>query len=77
MTTNIFHCPQAAQGVSFACDLRNSFRAWRLRRQKRRAVQQLRGLNNHALKDIGLHRSEIMSLVHTSGKDRRRCYARA
>ena len=36
----------------------------RQRRIERRAMAELGGLSNHQLKDIGLHRSEISSIVH-------------
>ncbi len=36
---------------------------------KRRAIAHLRSLPNHALKDIGIDRSEIASVVHGLGRD--------
>lgn len=47
----------AGQGVA------NSLRAYR---DRRRAIDQLTGLDDGALKDIGLHRSEIRSVVEES-----------
>ena len=35
------------------------------RHQQKRAVAELRSLDNRALKDIGLHRSGILSVVYT------------
>lgn len=40
--------------------------------RKRRAMAHIRSLPNHALKDIGIDRSEIASVVHGLGRDRSR-----
>ncbi len=37
---------------------------FRAARRRRAAIGELSALSNHALKDIGLHRSEIRSVVH-------------
>lgn len=43
--------------------------AWyRRRREINRNVTELSALSDHMLKDIGIHRSEILSVVH-SGRD--------
>lgn len=51
--------------------------AYRRRRARRYSVQALASLSDHALKDIGLHRSEIVSLVEAQEDrdERRRRYA--
>jgi uncharacterized protein YjiS (DUF1127 family) len=41
-------------------------------RQKRRALAQLRSLNPRILRDIGIDRSELTSIVYGDSKGRRR-----
>jgi hypothetical protein len=52
--------------------------AWRRRMHensvKRRNLRLMRDLNNHVLRDIGLDRSELASVVYNSRRERRRCY---
>lgn len=52
--------------------------AWRRRMRenslKRRNLRLMRDLNNHVLRDIGLDRSELASVVYNSRSERRRCY---
>ncbi|MGI9463040.1 MAG: DUF1127 domain-containing protein [Aestuariivirgaceae bacterium] len=50
-------------------------RAFRQRWHERRAMGELRVLNNHTLKDIGVHRSEISSIVCVNQTDRRKRHA--
>ena len=50
-----------AQSVAFLADL---VRKAVKRHRQRAAVAELRSLNNRALKDIGIHRSGILSVVH-------------
>ena len=42
---------------------RQTFSAWR---RKRNTIRALTELNDYILKDIGLHRSEILSVAHHS-----------
>ena len=72
---NLF--PTAAIATIFAtaaARIANLFRArWEKRRERRRqlkAMQELRSLPNHMLRDIGINRSEIASVV-THGREGR------
>ncbi len=40
-----------------------------LQYRKRRAMERVQALPNHVLKDIGIDRSEIASVVHGLGRD--------
>jgi len=44
--------------------------------RERRATLELARLSNHALRDIGLHRSEIQSVTHNAERFQRRRHAR-
>ena len=46
------------------------------RRHERRAMSSLKAMSDHALKDIGLHRSEVTSVVRRSAEGRRQSYDR-
>ncbi len=48
---------------AYAEALISQVEAWRQRRQQRRRTIQLRSLNDHTLKDIGVPRCGIMSIV--------------
>ncbi len=48
------------------------WRRFREAREKRRAVREMRNLDNRTLKDIGINRSEILSIVHGDRKHKRR-----
>jgi uncharacterized protein YjiS (DUF1127 family) len=65
----------AAVGRSFLQMLASRVHELRGRRKSRRAVQELHALSGHTLKDIGLHRSEVTSVVFTDSKERRRRHA--
>ena len=47
------------------------------RRARRIAKASLRGLSDRALKDIGMHRTEIGSIVHGTGNERKRSHESA
>lgn len=46
----------------------------RERRRQREAIATLKGISDHALKDIGVHRSEVTSVVHHAASDRKQRY---
>lgn len=56
----------------FARAISLTWKRHRAARQHRRAVTALMRLDNHTLKDIGLDRSEIRSLLTDTNKERRR-----
>ncbi len=66
---------RSTRTTSFVKRLADGYRAMRRRRHQRHAMSDLRRLSGHALKDIGLHRSEISSIVYVSEAGRRRRYA--
>ena len=78
MTTTTITCAtgtRPTRAPSIVTRLADGYRAVRQRRHERRAIGELRGLSGHTLKDIGLHRSEITSIVCVSQTDRRRRHA--
>ena len=58
--------------------IRNHFASmienWKQRREQKRSIQHLRRLSDHTLRDIGIHRSEISSMV-VHGRSGRRSRA--
>lgn len=57
--------------------IRTTWERWQRMRRKQRTVRILRGLSDRTLKDIGVDRSRIESIVHGCGEDRRmRCSSR-
>ena len=67
ITTNLPH-PKSRRFLKIHLE---KFRVWR---QRRRDLAELRGLSSGALRDLGIDRSEASSIVNTSKKDRRRNY---
>lgn len=63
-TTSLFHNPAKA--------IRLAWNRLRAARQHRHAVTALLRLDNHTLKDIGIDRSEIRSLLTDTNAERRR-----
>ena len=49
--------------------IHHALRAWSQKRKRRADIANLRALSDHTLKDIGLHRSEINSVVYGCGSD--------
>lgn len=66
---------QTKQQPSLAVMIAERYRAMRERRKARCAMGELRALSIHTLKDIGLHRTEVSSVVCVAQSDRRRNYA--
>ncbi len=57
---------------AFAAVMRMMAQAAHRRRARRIASASLRGLSDMALKDIGMHRTEIGSVVHGTANERKR-----
>lgn len=55
----------------------DAWRKWREAREQRRAVSDLQHLDSRTLKDIGINRSEIYSIVHGDPKGRARRRSRS
>lgn len=72
------HHPQSGSvwGL-FAAAMRAMAEANVRRRARRLAAQSLRTLSDRTLKDIGMHRSEICSVVHDTSNERKRFYESA
>ena len=51
--------------------LKDAWFSFREARERRRTVREMQLLDNRTLKDIGINRSEILSVVHATQKDRR------
>jgi uncharacterized protein YjiS (DUF1127 family) len=60
-------------GLAFriAARLLAGWQGWRQRRRARSTAHILHGLSDAALKDIGVHRSEIESVAAGCGRDRK------
>jgi uncharacterized protein YjiS (DUF1127 family) len=67
MSTSIqtLHAASPLQRFVFAvvAGLRSTAAAWQCRRRRRAALRELESLDDHILQDIGVHRSELQSLV--------------
>lgn len=56
--------------TTFAQTIARRVDAWRVHRMQKRKILQLRNLNDHTLKDIGVPRSGIVSVVNAQSADR-------
>lgn len=60
--------------------VKSAFQNWRdrvrARREQRQAIYALKSVNAAILRDIGIDRSEITSLVHSQPEGRRKTYDR-
>ena len=63
----------AASATEFAFDAYGAVARWS---EQRKSVRYLQTLSNHHLKDLGIDRSEIMSVVYGETQDRLRGYSR-
>jgi uncharacterized protein YjiS (DUF1127 family) len=67
MSTSVqtLHAPTALQRFVHAvvAALRSTAAAWQRSRRRRAMLRELETLDDHMLRDIGLHRSEVSSLV--------------
>ena len=67
MSTSVhpLHAPTALQHFVLAvvAALRSTAAAWERSRRRRAALSELESLDDHILQDIGVHRSELPSLV--------------
>jgi uncharacterized protein YjiS (DUF1127 family) len=54
--------------------LTERFAEWRASRREQRAAATLTRMSDHALKDIGIDRSEIVGIVRHKAEDRRQGY---
>jgi uncharacterized protein YjiS (DUF1127 family) len=67
MSTSVqtLHAPTALQRFVHAvvAALRSTAAAWHRSRRRRAMLRELETLDDHMLRDIGIHRSEVSSLV--------------
>jgi len=67
MSTSVqaLHAPTALQRFVFSvvAALRSTAAAWQRNRRRRAMLRELESLDDHMLQDLGVHRSELDSLV--------------
>ncbi len=76
MYTHTIAGPSSSATPTFARKVFDSIHAMRERRKQRTAIRELRSLDNHTLKDIGLHRTEVTSVICADPAGRRRHHVR-
>jgi uncharacterized protein YjiS (DUF1127 family) len=72
--TSIFpawHLPTRRMTQHLAGSMQSAWSAYWTHRAERATVQMLQSLDDRTLKDIGIDRSEIESVAHNPGGDRR------
>ncbi|KAB2847884.1 MAG: DUF1127 domain-containing protein [Hyphomicrobiaceae bacterium] len=62
--------PAATPSARILLAARSWWQRYRHKRRLKATILSLESLDDRTLKDIGLNRSEIESVVHTGGKDR-------
>ena len=71
ITFPTWHRPTRTVAKRFAGALQSAWTAYWIHRAERATVQMLHSLDDRTLKDIGLDRSEIESVAHNPGHERR------
>lgn len=62
----------AGINVSVSEIVRSFWKAWEFRNHQRKSVRHLRSMPDHILKDLGIHRAEIRSVVYGKTAERTR-----
>jgi uncharacterized protein YjiS (DUF1127 family) len=73
-TQALSHVPTSSASQLLGGFLKREWEAYRARRARRATVHALRNLDDATLRDIGLGRSEIESVVYGTPGDRRQRY---
>ena len=76
MSTSTTYIPARPGGMGLRKLVSNWSAAARARRERRIAISVLRGMNRQTLKDIGIDRSEITSIVHSAPANMRQTHGR-
>ena len=76
MTTTTMATQTATQGTrtSFSEAFQSFWKSLKYQKHQRDSVRHLRSMPDHTLRDLGIHRSEINSLVYGRDAERVRYY---